>query len=78
MDWVPEIVDRPHGQSDSILTVTWKESVGRWELQASLDMVIDHLVPPPAIVATHDPSKRRDRGIKRNYSRHDPRLFDAY
>lgn len=72
MDDVPFTVDRPRGQSDGILVVSWKR--GKWEIQEPLALVVNDV--PPAIVATVDPSKRRDRGVRRDYSSH--RLFEAY
>lgn len=73
-------VDRPRGQSTGSITVTFKR--GKWEIHEGLELVVsepERVLPAPALVATVDPSKSRDRstrGEKRSYSQH--RLFDAY
>lgn len=76
---VPQPVDRPRGQSDGVLVVSRRR--GRWEVHESLDLLVNE-PPPPALVATLDPGKRRDRGERRSYTNHNlrpqPRLFDAY
>lgn len=73
-------VDRPHGQSDGLLIVSYKPLPitdrgvrgGRWEQQDGLELLVDE-PPPPALIALVDPSKDehggRGRRTRRDYSR---------
>lgn len=84
MDDCATPVDRPHGQSDGLLTLTYRR--GQWESHDSIAGLLVDDPPPPALIATVDPSKHehggRGRRGRRDYSNvnllNQSRLFDAY